>query len=287
MHPEVRSEQATPTPRRARYIQTAEASPTLAAQHDKDAWLELYADGAAVEDPVGTPKSIKGQRPGRRGDELGRFYEAFIAPSEIEIESHQDIVADKQVFRSVTIHTKNTQTGLQMQVPANLVYDIVDHRGELKVSRMRAHWEISRMSRLIARRGARGYATMAVMNWSMLRAFGPKWLGSYFKLSQQGVRGRGKEAVVGLSAALDGRGDPKASFTSDAKVCIPGQGQLPIAEAISRGFKFGRGDALASGWTVSGLYDLQFEGRSLKGAAIFGFKPNSNTIAEVELYWDR
>ncbi|MBW2551530.1 MAG: nuclear transport factor 2 family protein, partial [Deltaproteobacteria bacterium] len=75
-------------------LRTAQASPEIAGQHDKERWLALYADDAVVEDPVGTPASHRGRRPGRLGDELGRFYEAFIAPSGIEMVTRQDIVSD-------------------------------------------------------------------------------------------------------------------------------------------------------------------------------------------------
>ena len=80
--PTVRASAASPS--RDELLRAAEASPEIAGRHDKSAWLALYSDDAVLEDPVGTPASRKGHRPGRLGDELGRFYEAFIAPSDIE-----------------------------------------------------------------------------------------------------------------------------------------------------------------------------------------------------------
>ncbi|MGB5268178.1 MAG: nuclear transport factor 2 family protein, partial [Polyangiales bacterium] len=110
-------------------LRAAKASPELAGQHDKERWLALYADDAILEDPVGTPASHKGRRPGRLGDELGRFYEAFIAASGIEMVVRQDIVSGMHVFRAVDIHTTNLKTGLKMTVPANLLYEIVPRDG--------------------------------------------------------------------------------------------------------------------------------------------------------------
>ena len=80
-HPSLRT--ASSLSDREAILRAAKASPELAGQHDKQGWLALYAEDAILEDPVGTPASHKGRRQGRLGDELGRFYEAFIAASAI------------------------------------------------------------------------------------------------------------------------------------------------------------------------------------------------------------
>ncbi|MBW1758647.1 MAG: nuclear transport factor 2 family protein, partial [Deltaproteobacteria bacterium] len=184
---EISLQTASASPERAALLRTAKASPEIAGQHDKEGWLALYSADAVVEDPVGTPASHRGRRPGRLGDELGRFYEAFIGASGLEMVSRQEIVSGMHVFRAVDIHTTNLNTGLQMKVPANLLYEIVRRDGGFAIRRMQAHWELSRMSRLLLGEGSLGLRTIAVMNWSMLRAFGPKWLLSYLKSSQKGV----------------------------------------------------------------------------------------------------
>ncbi|MBW1906229.1 MAG: nuclear transport factor 2 family protein, partial [Deltaproteobacteria bacterium] len=122
---EISLQTASASPERATLLRTAKASPEIAGQHDKEGWLALYSADAVVEDPVGTPASHRGRRPGRLGDELGRFYEAFIGASGLEMVSRQEIVSDMHVFRAVDIHTTNLKTGLQMKVPANLLYEIV------------------------------------------------------------------------------------------------------------------------------------------------------------------
>ena len=279
--PTMRTEQSATSPSfeqsRQSYIETAKASPKLAGLHDKQAWLDLYAEGAIVEDPVGSRPSIKGRPVGSKGEELGQFYEAFIAPSDIRIESHRDIVAGHQVFRSVSIHTKNMKTGLQMQVPANLVYDIVDRSGELKVSRMRAYWEINKMGRRVTAEGARGYATMAVMNWSMLRAFGARWLGDYFKATQQGIRKQGKAAALDFFDALD----------TVATVSVPGEGSIDATTALARGLRIAPNELLASGFTVSGLGEIEIDGQTRNGAVVFSFGAKTKKIETVELFLDQ
>ena len=100
-----------------------------------------------------------------------------------------------------------SRRGLKMKVPANLLYEIVTRDGGLAIKRMQAHWELNRMSRILMSEGALGMRTIAVMNWRMLRAFGPKWLMSYFKSSQTRRRPRGQgahRAACGINAGHAG-----------------------------------------------------------------------------------
>ena len=243
-------------PGRDALIRTAKSSPEIAGQHDKERWLALYSDDAVVEDPVGTPASHRGRRPGRLGDELGRFYEAFIAASGIDMVTRQDIVSDMHVFRAVDIHTTNLKTGLKMKVPANLLYEIVSRDGGLSIKRMQAHWELSRMSRMLMSKGSIGLRTIVVMNWRMLSAFGPKWLMSYFKASQQGVGRRGKVLVERLTD--DARRD---LFSPAATVELPGAATATPEEFLEGRTALDFRDLLGSGPTVSGLATIEWVSR--------------------------
>jgi hypothetical protein len=220
---------SSPSSREA-LLRTAKASPEIAGRHEKDAWLSLYTDDAVLEDPVGTPASHRGRRKGRLGDEIGRFYEAFIAQSGIEMVVRRDIVSDMHVFRAVDIHTTNLKTGLQMKVPANLLYEIVARDGGLGIRRMQAHWELNRMSRMLMGEGLRGARTIAVMNWSMLRAFGAKWLMRYFKASQEGVGRKGRDLVERLASEVGSDGD--TCFAPRATVELPGGATASVTEFL-------------------------------------------------------
>jgi hypothetical protein len=265
-------------------LRTAKASPELAGQHDKERWLALYTDDAILEDPVGTPASHKGLRPGRSGDELGRFYEAFIAASGIEMQVRQDIVSDMHVFRAVDIHTTNLKTGLKMKVPANLLYEIVPTDRGLAIRRMQAHWELNRMSRVLMSQGTLGMRTIMVMNWSMLRAFGPKWLLAYFKSSQKGVGRAGKERVERL-AQLPGH-DAADAFAQDATVDLPGGAKASAGEFLEGCTSLEVRDLLASGRTVSGLATIEWGARKREAGLVAELEPAGLRLRRLRWFWE-
>jgi len=271
-------------PDRDALLRTAKSSPEIAGRHDKEGWLALYSDDAVVEDPVGTPASHRGRRPGRLGDELGRFYEAFIAASGIDMVTRQDIVSDMHVFRAVDIHTTNLKTGLKMKVPANLLYEIVSREGGLSIRRMQAHWELNRMSRMLMGEGSLGLRTIAVMNWRMLRAFGPKWLMSYFKATREGVGRVGKELVERL--AIPSGHDASQAFAPDATVELPGGASVSMAELLEGCTKLEARDLLASGQTVSGLASLEWGGRMRDAAFVAELDPAGTQVLRLRWFWE-
>jgi hypothetical protein len=272
---------ASAPPDRDALLRTAQASPEIAGQHDKQRWLALYADDAVVEDPVGTPASHAGRRVGRLGDELGRFYEAFIAPSGIDMVTRGEIVSDPYVFRAVDIHTTNLKTGLKMKVPANLLYEIVARDGGLAIKRMQAHWELSRMSRMLMGEGSLGMRTIAVMNWRMLRAFGPKWLMSYFKSSQKGVGRPGKELV----GRLAGEG-AREVFGPGAIVELPGGATASADEFLEGCAALELCDLLASGRTVSGLASIEWGARTREAAFVAELDAVGVQVQRLRWFWE-
>ena len=276
---------ASTSPDRDALLRTAKASPEIAGQHDKERWLALYSDDAVVEDPVGTPASHRGRLPGRVGDELGRFYEAFIAPSGIEMVARQDIVSDMHVFRAVDIHTTNLKTGLKMKVPANLLYEIVSRDvGGLSIRRMQAHWELNRMSRMLMGEGSLGMRTIAVMNWRMLRAFGPKWLMAYFKSSQKGVGRTGKELVERLANQIGTDGNEV--FAPGATVELPGGATASAGEFLEGCTALELRDLLASGRTVSGLASVEWGGRVRDAAFIAELDVAGAQVQRLRWFWE-
>ncbi|MGB5193967.1 MAG: nuclear transport factor 2 family protein [Polyangiales bacterium] len=282
VEPPLRAFSTAPT--REALLRTAEASPEIAGRHDKDAWLALYADDAVLEDPVGTPASHKGRRPGRMGDELGRFYEAFIAPSGIEMVARRDIVSDMHVFRAVDIHTTNLSTGLKMKVPANLLYEIVPRGDGLAIRGMQAHWELNRMSRMLMAEGLLGARTIAVMNWSMLRAFGVKWLMGYFKASQQGVGREGKALVERLASEVGS--DGRECFATGATIELPGGASASASEFFEGCTALAVSDMLASGRTVSGLASIEWGARVREAGFVAELEPTTKRVTRLRWFWE-
>ncbi|MBW2235721.1 MAG: nuclear transport factor 2 family protein, partial [Deltaproteobacteria bacterium] len=159
---------------RQRFLDAAKASPECVAKHDKAGWLALFAEDGVVEDPVGSAPNRKGRFRGRSrsgDDELGRFYETFIAPNEIRFEVLRDIVSGTEVVRDVLIHT-TLSTGLQVSVPAYLIYEMTEEDGEIRIARLAAHWELPRLSLQTLRGGLQGWTSMLRLSGKMLRIQG-------------------------------------------------------------------------------------------------------------------
>lgn len=265
---------------RERLLRAAEASPDLAGRHDKDAWLALYSDDAILEDPVGTPPSHKGKRPGPLGDELGRFYEAFIAPTNIAMVTRGDIISDHYVFRAVDIHTGHPKTGIKMTVPANLLYEVVSDDGALTIRRMQAHWELNRMSGILMRQGMVGLRTIAAMTWSMWRAFGLWWLLSYSMASIRGVGRKGKDVVERL-AGQTRRGEV---FAPQATIELPGGATASVDEFFNGCTELQMRDLLAAGRTVSGLASIGWRGLPREAAFIAEF--DGRRVRRLRWFWE-
>ncbi len=91
-------------------------------------------------------RPVQSEEPGA----LARFWDAFIAPNEIEFQVAQDWVDGFDVVRDVTIVT-TLRTGVQVRTPAHLIYQTAYEGGVLKVRRMAAHWEPAANARQLLR----------------------------------------------------------------------------------------------------------------------------------------
>jgi hypothetical protein len=155
---------------RAQLLEVVAASPARVGGHDKAGWLALFATDAVVEDPVGTRPQRRGARP--RGpdddDELGRFYEVFIAPNQIRFDVRAEVVAPPFVARDVRIHTR-LPGGHEVEVPAHIVYEVCAEGGAPKIKHLAAYWELRRVPTLALGGGLRGLAAVTRQTWRMVR----------------------------------------------------------------------------------------------------------------------
>ena len=109
---------------------------------DREAWLDLFADDALVQDPIG-PSPFDPEGKGHRGKEaIAAFYDAVIAPSEaIDFEIDQSYlsgdgseVADVGVIRT-------TIAGGSHQAVVHVVMTYRRAEGADKIAALRAYWE--------------------------------------------------------------------------------------------------------------------------------------------------
>jgi len=106
---------------------------------DRDGWLDLFADDALVQDPIG-PSPFDPEAKGHRGKEaIAAFYDSVIAPAEaisFEIEHSYlcgDEVADVGIIRT-------TLAGGTHQAVVRGVYTY-RHDGNGKLAFLRSYWE--------------------------------------------------------------------------------------------------------------------------------------------------
>jgi hypothetical protein len=272
-------------------LAVVEASPACVARHDKQAWLALFADGAIVEDPVGSAPHRRGARV--RGtppdDELGRFWETFIAPNEIRFEVREDIVAGLEVVRDVIIHTR-LSTGLEIRVPAHLLYELVEEGGSPRIRRLAAHWELPRLSGQALRSGWRGCATMVRLGGRMLRCQGLGGTLGYARGMVLGIGSRGRETVEALAAAVTARDEAvlRALFVAqDAFVEQPPGGRVPPVDwlrALPAGSRLEASDVAAAGWTASFRFVLGRAAGETSGIAFLAFDPPSRRLVSARFF---
>ncbi len=271
----------------------AAASPLKAGAHDRDGWYALFADGASVEDPVGTPPCRKGQRTAGlfgRDDELLAFYDAFIGGNEVRFEVHQDIVVGLSVARDVTIHTR-LPPGFVSSVKAHVLYELAPDGDSLRIARLAAHWGASDNAKQAAAGGLRGSVAMVVSLARMLRYLGPAATRAYLRGTKTGVKRAGREAVAafadavtaGNAAALDGL------VTNRATIALGDEGDRPVRGIASSapGLALRVWDAVACGYTVSCRCEVTRDGRTHRGLGFFDFDRPTRTIARARLLYER
>lgn len=110
-----------------------------AIAHDKQAWLDNFAEGAVVEDPIG-PSHFDPQGKGHRGKEaIAAFYDKAIAPSELRfdfVETFQCGNEEANVGRIVI-----QSAGYEVTAEGVFTYRVDD---EGKLVALRAYWELDR-----------------------------------------------------------------------------------------------------------------------------------------------
>lgn len=188
-----------------------ERSPAAVAQHDRAAWVALFAADCVIEDPVGS-------RPHRAGDRgvIARFYDTFIAPNVIVFHRGRDFVDGLQVLRDLSIEIRMAPR-VAIRVPMYLVYELCREAGGLRIRRLAAHWELRPMLLQLLRCGLRGLPPALALGLRMIRLQG---LGGTlgFMRAWRSAGSTGKAAVIAALA----REEPALLPVADAKVIAAG-----------------------------------------------------------------
>lgn len=129
---------AEPTPTAGHPARTA-SQRSMEAVHGKtrEAWLELFADDALIEDPVGvSPLDPEGK--GHRGKAaISAFWDTFIGPNHISFDIRHSYAAGNEVANVGTITTRMPD-GTRAIAEGVFVYKVNDQG---KIVSLRAFWE--------------------------------------------------------------------------------------------------------------------------------------------------
>lgn len=158
---------------RAELLTAVERSPQAAAAHDRAGWVNLFADGGQVEDPVGS-------RPHRGAAEIAQFYDTFIGPRDITFHRDVDIVAGSTVIRDLELEVAMGPADgapVTMRIPAYLRYALQpspepSSRGP-RIAELQAYWELPAMVVRFLRHGTRAIPAGLQLAGALLRNQGP------------------------------------------------------------------------------------------------------------------
>ena len=257
-------------------LSLARESPARVAVHDRPGWLSLFARDAVVEDPVGSAPHRR--QTSASDDPLGRFYDTFIGPNQVAMDTRLDVVHPdrKEVVRDVIIHTGCRPALRSTSMPTcSMSYS---KRGQLRIARLAAHWELPAMSLQVMGRGLRGLWTMNAITLHMLRIQGFSGMLGYLRGLLFGVFGRGRRTVQALAEALsqDDHDGAERLFEPDATIEVsealsrgtgrprrsrPHRGSLErLRQLLPSGYTWAISSPLAAGGTVAFRYALSSRG---------------------------
>jgi hypothetical protein len=269
-------DQTGTTSTRAELLAIVERSPAATGAHDRDAWVGLFTPGGRVEDPVGSSPHV-----GRAAIE--RFYDTFIGPRDIAFHRDTDIVVGRTVVRDVDLEVSMADS-LVMRIPAYLRYDVETSDGELRIARLRAHWELPAMVVQFARAGLA--AVPAGLSLSRGLLMNQRLGGTVGFMS--GFRGVGARGKRHLTAFLDDAcaGDEVAvrrRLSDGALITLGDDDRLATSELVSRlaGSQFRK--LIAAGDTVAA--GIESDGR--RQVLIAEMRSGPLAIARIRLFGPR
>src|SRR5262245_59310028 len=109
---------------------------------NRAAWVELFADDAVVQDPVGvSPLDPSGL--GHRGKEaIGRFWDMVIAPGNVEMIVRESYPAGDECANVVTI-VNRMPGGVEIRTETVICYRVDAHG---KIVSLKAYWEFEKVA---------------------------------------------------------------------------------------------------------------------------------------------
>ncbi|SON63760.1 hypothetical protein MSIMFI_05291 [Mycobacterium simulans] len=214
-------------PDRDDLLAAVERSPQAAAAHDRAGWVGLFTSDGRVEDPVGS-------RPHVGTEEIGRFFDTFIAPRDITFHRDLDIVSGKAVLRDVELEVA-MGSAVTMFIPAFLRYDLREVNGEWQIAVLRAYWELPAMMLQFLRNGSRAVAPALQLSRGLLGNQGPGGTAGFMTgFLRAGTRHK-KLVEAFLDAVVSGdKFAALSSLASTAPITLGDDKLLDVVELIEQ-----------------------------------------------------
>lgn len=224
-------------------LAVVERSPAATAAHDRSGWVELFAPNACVEDPYGSPPHVG-------YDEIGRFYDTFIAPRQIIFHRDVDVSVDSAVVRDLMLEIVMAP-GVTLDVPMHLRYDLRDSDGDWEIERLRAHWELSTMMVPMLRHGAKSLPPSLRLVRGLVGNQGIGGSVGYLRGFRRPGRRAKRSVATFLDAAVAGDQMTARRALGDSAITYGEQAPISLGEWVDR-LRGGRwAKMIATGDTVS------------------------------------
>ncbi|MBV8928532.1 MAG: transporter, partial [Mycobacteriaceae bacterium] len=130
-------------------------------------------------------------------EQIGRFYDTFIGPRQITFHRDRDLVDGETVVRDLTLEVVMA-SGLTMNIPAFLRYDLRPVAGDWKIASLRAYWELPVMVAVMLKQGAKAVPTSLQLAAGLLRHQGPAGTTGFLS----GFRGAGRREKARIGELL-------------------------------------------------------------------------------------
>ena len=235
-------------PDRHSLIAAVERSPQAAAAHDRAAWVGLFTGNGRVEDPVGS-------RPHVGHEQIGRFYDTFIAPRAIKFHRDLDIVFGSVVLRDLELEVamdSAVTSGVTMYIPALLRYDLREINGELQIDVLRAYWELPAMMVQFLRSGSNAVSPALHLSRALLGNQGLRGTAGFMSGFRR-AGARHKKLVVSFVQAL-AQADEQAALRTlsrSAPITLGDTDPLDVAELAEQLGGGAHAKIIGSGSTVA------------------------------------
>lgn len=229
-------------------LAAVERSPQAAAAHDRAGWVGLFTGNGRVEDPVGS-------RPHVGHEQIGRFYDTFIAPRAIKFHRDLDIVFGPVVLRDLELEVamdSAVTSGVIMYIPAFLRYDLRESSGEWQIDVLRAYWELPAMMLQFLRSGSNAVSPALHLSRALLGNQGLRGTAGFMSgFRRAGAR---HKKLVGSFVQALAEGDEQAALRAlspSAPITLGDTDPLYVTELAEQLSGGAHAKIIASGSTVA------------------------------------